>query len=280
MAFTESDKLNIAEKIISATKYLAELQASNPSVEDRKGFGTAHYGLGLILVDMWNGASSDSERFEITRGAAYLLWRHKKQSIERRVTERMLKVFLPARIEEWTSSDLDRKGKDIRSFIGKRLTWQELHNPTRLVITGVSLPWQLERAASSCNEKVITLMGNRTLKIPKEKIWKLMQFAAKEASFRGLFERKLEFDQLSLKYLSPEKNLGSTQKSQEAVKNIYFEPPVSANSVVSLREKAGVQGWAQASHQGQDGNLKQRIKGLPLIGDVLFKLFWRISKND
>lgn len=205
------DKLALASKLMNVTKTLAEIQARNPHTDDRKGFNTAHYGLGLILAAMWEDPSMTEEQHEIVKGAAFLLWRHKRQASSRGISEKMIGVFLPG-IDWWRDHKIKAQAEAVRALASRRLIWEMKSDPRRLVITGVgsnpNAASHLRAAARHCGAPLEQLFGTWTLTVEESKIGRLMQFAAMKTSFRGLFPigTKFDFDKLSLRYPSPANN--------------------------------------------------------------------------
>lgn len=205
MSDMNEKKLAIAAKIMRATEYLARIQAQDPHVNDRRGFGTAHYGLGLILAAMWSVASTTDEKLEIAPAAAFLLWKHRIQAAEQGVSEKMIGVFLP-NISKWPVWRLEREQGRIREFCSGTLTWCIDDAHTRIDIVGIGddpkMISMLGSAARHCNLQVATLFGNRTLIVPEERIGQLVAFAAKNTAFRGLLPvgGKMSFDTLSLEF--------------------------------------------------------------------------------
>lgn len=205
------DKLALASKLMNVTKTLAEIQASNPHADDRKGFNTAHYGLGLILAAMWEDPSMTEERHEIVKGAAFLLWRHKRQAASRGISEKMIGVFLPG-IDWWRDHKIKAHTEAVRALASRRIIWKMKSDPPRLVITGVgsnpNVVFHMRAAARHCGAPLEQLFGNWTLTVEESKIGRLLQFAAMKTSFRGLFPigEKFDFDKLALRYPSPAAN--------------------------------------------------------------------------
>lgn len=195
----------VAPEIMKATEYLARIQAESPHIADKKGFGTAHYGLGLVLVAMWRAAQNDDERLEIAKAAAFLLWKHKAQANNRGVTETMIGLFLSG-ISRWSSSRQNDESDRIRDFCSGKLTWTINDQHTRLVVVAVGTDAKaiamLEAAARHCGLQVDNLFGSKVLVVPKESISQLIQFAASHTAFRGMLPvgEKMSFDVLSLEF--------------------------------------------------------------------------------
>lgn len=212
MALTQQDKDEIADKLMSVNKILAETQARNPNENDKKGFGSAHWGLGLVLDQMWEDPGLRSLRPEIAAGAAHLLWRHRKQAGLHHVSEKQIKVFLPWGAETWAKDDKrwDRLEAKTRAMAAGRLSWVQTEPDNAIAMTAVGSDKKalraLREAASWCGVELGSQPGTQgRLFVPEDRIWRLMEFACTHTWFRGmiLVGQKMPFDQLAIRYPQP-----------------------------------------------------------------------------
>ena len=198
-------KLPIAEKIMAATRKLAELQEGRQHIQDGVGFGSAHWKLGLVLTDMWDNPVESISRMDIVRGAAYLLFRHSGQATEHGVTESMIGSFLPY-VPEREESLKAVRGK-ASTLAGNWVRWKLFEHPEcYLQLTAGGSGGNAGRAILSAATYLGLPLDNEVagpvLMVPEKRIGSLMQWAAANTYFRGCMDagRKMPFDRLSERF--------------------------------------------------------------------------------
>lgn len=199
------EKQPIAEKIMKATRMLAELQEGRQRIRDGVGFGNAHWKLGLILADMWDCGCVGNDPMSVVKGAAYLLFRHPQQAHGQNVSDKMIGVFLP--YAEQRKEYLDTVRHRSSSLVGKWVRWKLFdENGTYLQLTASSgASWQaIESAARYLGLVASQEPGGIVLRVEEAMLPRLMQFAGTSQGLRlrACMEvgRKMLFDQLSERF--------------------------------------------------------------------------------
>ncbi|WP_425953108.1 hypothetical protein [Ralstonia pseudosolanacearum] len=198
-------KLPIAEKIMAATRALAELQEGRQHIQDGVGFGSAHWKLGLVLADMWDYPDTSINRMDIVRGSAYLLFRHSAQAEKHGVTESMIGSFLP--YVQQREASLKSVREKASKLAGDWVRWKLFEYPVcYMQLTAGGSGGNAGRAITSAAHHLgISLhqdVAGPVLLVPEKLIGSLIQWAAANVYFRGCMEigRKMPFDRLSERF--------------------------------------------------------------------------------
>lgn len=221
--------------IMSVNKELAMLQQNDPKVKDGVGYGTAHWGLGIILSELWeNNTNHSISDVDIVRGAAYLLHIHIKQAKIRGINEIMISRFLIKDNSEY--SNIKDKSKSIASNV---IAWS--FDPSSLCIHLTALSGRAFKEVKMLSEHLkleSRCFSSIHLIITEEYFKDYFDYLSAHVSLRGQMINKLQMDLLAQKYGGKfyEKNYSNEIHSKDLIKH----PEEKSEEIVCVEESANV----------------------------------------